>query len=74
MGEVYRGKTKKVRMLPGFSQLDWVRLTQRSTRVNGKASGARVQSVKYTREEVSQHRSERDAWMVVRGKVYNITK
>jgi cytochrome b involved in lipid metabolism len=65
------GKRKKVRLAPGFSQMDWIRLNARATDMNGLA-GAAPRAI--TRKELRKHRSRYDCWMALRGKVFNVTK
>jgi cytochrome b involved in lipid metabolism len=62
-----RGR-KKVPLGRGFSPMDWARLS----RNNDFSTGARGK-VRVPMDEVARHRSEDDAWMVIRGKVYNVT-
>ena len=64
-------KRKKVRLAPGFSQMDWIRLNGRAKDMNG-LGGAAPRPV--TRRELRKHRSTYDCWMALRGKVYNVTK
>ena len=52
--------------------MDWMRLTKTDRNLNG-LDGARPRQ-DITIDEVARHNSEDDAWMAVRGKVYNITK
>ncbi|KAI3647256.1 hypothetical protein MP228_007477 [Amoeboaphelidium protococcarum] len=55
---------KKVELEPGFSPLDWA-----------VYSRDRKQNVpqKFTMDQVAQHKTQDDAWLVLHGKVYNIT-
>eukprot|EP01104_Vermistella_antarctica_P019147 TRINITY_DN7366_c0_g1_i1.p1 TRINITY_DN7366_c0_g1~~TRINITY_DN7366_c0_g1_i1.p1 ORF type:complete len:137 (+),score=8.70 TRINITY_DN7366_c0_g1_i1:201-611(+) len=60
----------KVPLAPGCSLLDWNRLCQ-----SGKdLSGTRGRVLRLCKDEVKPHREETDAWMILRGKVYNITE
>ncbi|KAI8322292.1 cytochrome b5 reductase [Martensiomyces pterosporus] len=60
---------KKVALAPGHSPMDWARL---------KASGQDLRGVgqlrRFTMEEVAQHNKRDDCWMVIYGKVYNVTR
>eukprot|EP00949_MAST-11_sp_MAST-11-sp1_P003565 g3565.t1 len=64
-------RRKKVRLAPGFSQMDWVRLTQRAKNMNGLGGAAPKPR---TLKEVAEHGSKYDAWMAIHGKVYDVTK
>ena len=66
-----RGKAKKVKLGPGFSQMDWIRLNNRASDMNG-LGGQAPRPV--SRAELRKHRSKYDCWMVLHGKVYNVTK
>ncbi|KAJ2861831.1 hypothetical protein GGH94_004665 [Coemansia aciculifera] len=59
---------KKVALKPGFSPLDWARLS---------ASGKDLRGVTELRlimmDEVALHNKRTDCWMVIAGKVYNVT-
>lgn len=60
----------KVRLKPGFSQLDWMRLMRSAKDPSGLGGqGPRV----FTMAEVREHASVHDAWTVIKGRVYNIT-
>ena len=65
------GRSKKVRLGHGFSQMDWIRLNNRAKDMNGLAGGPH-RSV--TMKELQQHSSQFDCWMALRGKVYNVSK
>ncbi|PRW33296.1 cytochrome b5 domain-containing RLF-like [Chlorella sorokiniana] len=62
---------RKVPFEKGFSQMDWVRLTQTHPDLAGLGGGPPRRNI--TMEEVAQHASKDDCWTVLRGKVYNIT-
>ncbi|KAI3431757.1 hypothetical protein D9Q98_004799 [Chlorella vulgaris] len=62
---------RKVPFEKGYSQMDWVRLTQTHPDLAGLAGQRPRRGI--TMEEVAQHRTEDDAWTVLAGKVYNIT-
>ncbi|MBW0531572.1 hypothetical protein O181_071287 [Austropuccinia psidii MF-1] len=61
---------KKVKLQPGFSQLDWAKLKSSGANLRGPG----VTSLRrITRTELSQHKTKDDAWSSFHGKVYNIT-
>ena len=55
---------KKVVLEPGHSQMDWFRLMSKLPQ---------QQFGKFTLDDVAKHNKKDDAWMVVRGRVYNVT-
>lgn len=59
----------KVPLEKGYSQVAWLHLSQRTPDLAG--TGGRRGMV--TMEEVKQHATAEDGWVVLRGKVYNIT-
>ncbi|KXZ49260.1 hypothetical protein GPECTOR_22g853 [Gonium pectorale] len=62
---------KKVPLEKGYSQVDWLRLSKSGTDLNGLDGASLRRDI--TLDEVKQHRTPEDAWMVLRGKVYNIS-
>jgi cytochrome b involved in lipid metabolism len=56
-------------LAPGHSMLDWANLTRTQN-----VRGADFRTRGYTREEVSEHCTEEDCWMVLDGRVYNVTR
>ncbi|KNC47154.1 cytochrome b5 reductase 4 [Thecamonas trahens ATCC 50062] len=63
-------KRRKVVLEPGHSQMDWMRRTTSGEDMSGAGGEMRRISM----AEVADHAEEDDAWMVVSGTVYNITK
>ncbi|PSC69297.1 cytochrome b5 domain-containing RLF [Micractinium conductrix] len=63
---------RKVPFEKGYSQMDWVRLTQTHPDLAGLGPGGRLRRG-ITLAEVAQHSSPDDCWTVLRGKVYNMT-
>ncbi|XP_076466396.1 cytochrome b5 reductase 4-like isoform X2 [Babylonia areolata] len=59
----------KVMLKPGRSLMDWIRLGRSSQDLTGV--GGKVLTV--TKEELSKHNKPEDAWIALRGKVYNLT-
>ncbi len=49
--------------------MDWIRLTKSGKDLSG--TGGKILEV--TRKELSRHRTRKDAWMAIDGKVYNVT-
>ncbi|GIL51102.1 hypothetical protein Vafri_7194 [Volvox africanus] len=60
----------KVPLEKGYTQVDWLRLSKSGTDLNG-LNGKNLRR-DITLEEVQKHHTADDAWMVLRGKVYNI--
>ncbi len=65
---------------PGFSQLHWMRLVSSTpdlTEGVGVADAEQVQSRTcrvWSMDEVRRHNTREDAWMALRGRVYNVTR
>ncbi|XP_034256976.1 cytochrome b5 reductase 4 [Thrips palmi] len=59
----------KVALAPGHSLMDWIRLGNSSQDLTGV--GGRVLDV--TPEQLAQHNTKGDAWLAIRGSVYNVT-
>lgn len=62
-----RGRKKVVPFEKGWSQMDWVRLTQSGADLSGLGGGRPRRGI--TMEEVAQHNTREDCWTVLRGKV-----
>lgn len=60
----------KCALMPGHSLMDWVRLAGS----NGDLAGTKgiIRPISY--EELAKHNKMDDAWLAIRGKVYNVTK
>ncbi len=62
---------RKVNLSAGFSQLDWLRLAQAQGRRGAGGAAPRALSL----DEVRLHNAlDRDCWVVVRGRVLDVTK
>ncbi|GLC35612.1 hypothetical protein PLESTB_000188000 [Pleodorina starrii] len=60
----------KVPLEKGYTQVDWLRLSKSGTDLNGLDGRPLRRDI--TLAEVAGHASPDDAWMALRGKVYNI--
>ncbi|KAF5270726.1 hypothetical protein FQA39_LY01464 [Lamprigera yunnana] len=56
---------------PGHSLMDWIRLGSSGKDLTGL--GAQVGHLSITQRELAQHNKPTDAWLAIRGKVYNVT-
>ncbi|KAI5084509.1 hypothetical protein GOP47_0000678 [Adiantum capillus-veneris] len=61
----------KIPLERGFTQVDWLRITRTQTDLAGLKGATNRRLI--TKAEVKQHRSEDDAWTILKGRVYNIT-
>ena len=61
---------KKIPLRPGHSLMDWIRLTRSGKDMRGVGPGM----LQITEEELAKHNKIDDAWMALRGFVYNVTK
>ncbi|KAJ8915131.1 hypothetical protein NQ315_000383 [Exocentrus adspersus] len=61
----------KCALQPGHSLMDWIRLGSSGKDLTGV--GPRAGHLSVTKNELSKHNREYDAWLAIRGKVYNIT-
>lgn len=62
----------KVALQPGHSLMDWIRLGTSGKDLTGL--GARAGTLSVTRQELAKHNKRDDAWLAIRGKVYNVTE
>ncbi|XP_035792602.1 cytochrome b5 reductase 4-like isoform X2 [Anopheles albimanus] len=60
----------KTALKPGHSLMDWIRLGNSGADLTG--TGGRTQPVSHA--ELAKHDRKEDAWMAIRGKVYNVTR
>ena len=58
----------KVSLRPGFSLMDWIRLTK-----SGKdLSGVGGKLIRVTPEELKRHKTRNDAWLAINGERVNV--
>jgi len=60
---------EKVPLQRGYSLMDWNRLCNSGQDL----TGTRGQILRVTMSEVKKHRTEDDAWLVLNGRVFNVT-
>ncbi|XP_037954496.1 cytochrome b5 reductase 4-like isoform X1 [Teleopsis dalmanni] len=60
----------KCALQPGHSLMDWIRLGNSGVDLSGTCG----RIVPVSKEELARHNKRDDAWMAIRGKVYNVTR
>lgn len=60
----------KCALKPGYSLMNWIRLCNSGADLAG--TGGRVVSV--SKSELAKHNQVNDAWMAIRGRVFNVTR
>jgi len=60
----------KCALKPGYSLMSWIRLCNSGADLSG--TGGRV--VPVSRQELARHNKVDDAWMAIRGRVFNVTR
>ena len=63
----------KVAPRKGFSHMDWITLNRKAKSMTSVGPGD-AGAGEYTLSQVREHRSKYNAWMVLRGRVYDVTK
>mmetsp|Transcript_21515 Transcript_21515/g.27728 ORF Transcript_21515/g.27728 Transcript_21515/m.27728 type:complete len:154 (-) Transcript_21515:972-1433(-) len=63
-------QARKVGLRKGFSLGDWIQLKNASKDL-AQRKGKPLRNISI--EEVNRHNSEHDSWIILRGKVYNLT-
>ncbi|XP_041043120.1 cytochrome b5 reductase 4 isoform X4 [Carcharodon carcharias] len=66
---VSAGSRNKVRLKPGRSLMDWIRLKQSGKDMTGLCG----RLIAVTEEELAKHNKKTDCWICIRGMVYNVT-
>ncbi|XP_031354393.1 cytochrome b5 reductase 4 isoform X2 [Photinus pyralis] len=66
-----RNPRNKHALQPGHSLMDWIRLGSSGKDLTG--FGARAGQLSVTPHQLAQHNQLDDAWLAIRGKVYNVT-
>ncbi|KAJ2779023.1 hypothetical protein H4R18_004258 [Coemansia javaensis] len=62
-------RRRKVNLKPGHSQMDWMRLASSGEDLRGVSTLRPL-----TMDEVARHNKRTDCWIVIRDKVYNVTR
>ena len=70
VGSATGNPRNKCALKPGHSLMDWIRLGNSGVDLSG--TGGRITTV--TSEELFKHNTRNDAWMAIRGMVYNVTR
>jgi len=60
----------KVALAPGHSLMDWIRLGSSGSDLTGV--GGKMLSI--SKSELAKHNKRTDAWLAIRGTVYNVTQ
>ncbi|XP_030381739.1 cytochrome b5 reductase 4 [Scaptodrosophila lebanonensis] len=60
----------KCALKPGYSLMSWIRLCKSGTDLSGTAG----KILPVTNEELARHNNVNDAWLAIRGKVFNVTR
>lgn len=61
----------KVSLKPGYSLVDWIRLSKSGEDLTGGYSGKLIE---VTPRELAEHNKRDDCWVCVNGKVFNVTR
>ena len=70
IGSATGNPRNKIALRPGYSLMDWIRLTK-TPGINLSGVGGRYRNV--TTTELKQHSTRDDAWMAINGLVFNVT-
>ena len=70
IGSATGNPRNKTALRPGYSLMDWIRLTKKE---GSNLSGRGGRYVDVTTAELSDHSTRNDAWMAINGLVFNVT-
>ena len=70
IGSATGNPRNKIALRPGYSLMDWIRLTKTPGK-NLSGVGGRYRNVSVT--ELKQHSTRNDAWMALNGLVFNVS-